>query len=88
VLNITIIPFEDNPNSDRLNFTWECTEYKETHLLIKLNFTEPLYVSFGGNDIVRVTVLNESYFERKAFQDYFPYEYTMEKVLFSMMEEN
>ena len=78
-MNITVIPYEDNPNADKLNFTWEATEFTEKYLIIQLNFSNPLYVSFGGNDSISVSVTNQSYFERKAFQEYLPYNYTMSK---------
>jgi len=57
-------------------------------MLIQLNFTNPLYVSFEDSDEIVVMVKNQSYFERKAYPDFLPLNYTMQKVLFGMMEND
>ena len=45
-----------------LEFNWRCVNYNSTFLLLQLNFTNPLYVSFGGSDIVNIAVINRTYF--------------------------
>jgi hypothetical protein len=57
-------------------------------MLIQLNFTSPLYVSQGGTDYIEVVVKDPKYFERKAYPDNLPFDYTMSSKLFSMMEQN
>ena len=61
-LNFTIIPFEaleygnDDYNKSRLdtklNFTWICTEFDAWSMHIQINFTDVIYVSYGGKDIL------------------------------------
>ena len=46
---------------------------------IKLNFTEPLYISHGGTDKSKIVVVNNTFFKRAAFEDYLPMNYTMTK---------
>ena len=61
-LSISIIPFEikdyagDDYNKSRsetkLNFTWNCTAFNSFSMEIQFIFKDPLYISFGGRDIL------------------------------------
>ena len=88
MLDIKIIPYEDNEYADMLSFDWSCVKFTETYMQIQLSFTNPLYVSNGGTDYIEVRVINPIYFERKAYPDNLPKLYYMSSKLFSMMEDN
>ena len=51
-------PFEyEVPCAESLTFSWECTDYDENQMLIKLNFDKPECVSADTNigDVLEIT---------------------------------
>ena len=32
-LSLTIYPFEENPNANKLNFTWNCTDFNSEQMI-------------------------------------------------------
>ena len=49
-LDVHIIPFDsDDSCADSLTFSWECTDYEEEQMLLKLYFDHPGCVSAGTN---------------------------------------
>jgi len=58
-LDLRIRAFDANKEDSRageLNFEWNCTKFTEKYMQIQLNFTNPLYVSYGGTDYIEVLV--------------------------------
>ena len=54
VIVITVVPNIEHTNVTKLNFTFECIEFNKTEMKIQLNFSEPDYVSFYGDDFITV----------------------------------
>ena len=73
---------------DKLGFNWECVDFTEENMQIKLTFENPLYVSYKESDMLMITVKDSSFFRREAFEDYLPVKYSMSRKILSIMEEN
>ena len=72
VLLLEVIPHIGSEYPDKLNFEWECVDFNEETIEIKLTFENPLYVSYGEADMLVVKVKDSSLFRREAFQEYLP----------------
>jgi hypothetical protein len=88
VLSISVIPHLGAMYPDKLGFNWECVDFTEENMQIKLTFENPLYVSYKESDMLMITIKDSSFFRREAFEDYLPVKYSMSRKIMSIMEEN
>ena len=52
-LILTLKPHE-YADTSKLGYSWNCTLYNETHMMIQMKFENPTYVSYGGTDILKI----------------------------------
>ena len=88
VLSISVIPHIGAMYPDKLGFNWECVDFTEENMQIKLTFENPLYVSYKESHMLIITIKDSSFFRREAFEDYLPVKYSMSRKIMSIMEEN
>ena len=57
-VNCTLVPGDDT-YPDKKGFTWELVGYDSDRIVIKFNFTYPLYISTGHKlDTIRIQIFN------------------------------
>ena len=88
VLFVEVIAHIGSVFPDKLNFEWECVDFNEETMKLKLTFENPLYVSYGKPDMLVVKVKDSSFFRREAFEDYLPKLYSMDRKILSIMERS
>ena len=87
-MSVSVIPHIGAMYPDKLGFNWECVDFTEENMQIKLTFENPLYVSYKESDMLMINVRDSSAFRRDAFEDYLPVKYSMSRKILSIMEEN
>lgn len=62
VLRVEVVPHIQHNNVTKLEFSFNCTEFRPDYLTLQLDFNEPAYVSYQGVDKILVRVLKDGFF--------------------------
>ena len=64
VINLELMPFglQEDMDLSMLSFKWKVTRFDDNKLDLKVNFTNPIYISLGSSQDTFVITLNSSYF--------------------------